>query len=52
MSDTLIALENALHILRVARLQCAENQFAWSKLYDAYQHVERQIADYFKEEQN
>ena len=50
MSDTLIALECALEILRLTRYNI-KNAYAWRISYHATQALEKQIADYFKEEQ-
>ena len=51
MSDTLIALEYALEILRKARYKITDNDYAWKKSYHASLALQTCINE-IMEEQN
>ena len=44
MNETIMALEEALRVLIVARMNCTHNNVAWTKLTHATCAIEAQLA--------
>jgi hypothetical protein len=49
MTENLQSLTDAIATLKTARVNAAGvSEFAWNKLYNAVQHLEKQVKEYFE----
>ena len=47
MSENLTNLLETMQILRAARLKVASVDYAWNKLHNADQYLQKQVAEHF-----